>query len=215
MRATAQYQASEELRLQAKINHAFSDQTRDDALLGPQDFNEAEFTEASLAAAFRPIWDDRLNILAKLVYLEDLSPSSQRFNGEAINYRQKSEIISVDGSYDVSARWTLGAKYAHRSGSVTSSRESLDFTRSSADLWVGRIDYHLTHHWDALAELRHLDIGDGTISRTGGLMGIYRHLNDNAKIGVGLTYGGIEEEYLAAIDESDDWGWYLNVVGKF
>jgi len=215
LRSTARYQASEELSLQGKLNLAFSDQSRPDADLGPQSFNEAEFKEASLAAAYRPIWDDRFNLLGKLVWLEDLSPTSQRFNGETLNYRQKSTIASVDTSYDVSPRWTLGGKYAYRSGSVTSNRESLDFTKSEAQLGILRLDYHATHKWDAVLEGRILNIGDGTITREGGLAGIYRHVNDNAKIGVGVTWGGIEEEYLATIGEEDDLGWFLNVVGKF
>ena len=215
LRSTASYLASEELRLQGKLNLAFSDQSRPDADLGPQSFNEAEFKEASIAAAYRPIWDDRFNMLAKLVWLEDLSPTSQRFNGETLNYRQKSTIASVDTSYDIAPKWTLGGKYAFRAGSVTSNRESLDFTRSEAQLGVLRLDYHATHKWDAVLEGRILDIGNGTITREGGLLGVYRHVNDNAKIGVGLTWGGIEEEYLAAIGEEDELGWYLNVVGKF
>jgi len=214
LRSTARYQASDELRLQGKLNLAFSDQERDSAL-GPQDFNRAEFTEASIAAAYRPIWDDRFNLLGKLVWLEDLSPTSQRFNGETLNYRQKSNIVSVDASYDVSPKWTLGGKYAHRAGSVTSNRESLDFTKSQADLGVLRLDYHATHRWDAVLEGRYLNIGNGVITRTGGLAGVYRHVNDNAKIGVGLTWGGIEEEYLATTGKQDDFGWYLNVIGKF
>jgi len=215
LRSTASYLASEELRLQGKLNLAFSDQSRPDSELGPQSFNEAEFKEASIAAAYRPIWDDRFNMLAKLVWLEDLSPTSQRFNGETINYRQKSTIASVDASYDVSPKWTLGGKYAYRAGSVTSNRESLDFTRSEAQLGVIRLDYHATHKWDAVLEGRILDIGNGTITRKGGLAGVYRHINDNAKIGLGVTWGGIEEEYLATISDEDDLGWYLNVVGKF
>jgi uncharacterized repeat protein (TIGR01451 family) len=215
LRSTASYLASEELRLQGKLNFAFSDQSSADDALGPQTFNEAEFIEASLAAAYRPIWDDRLNVLAKLVWLEDLSPTSQRFNGESINYRQKSQIASLDASYDISPRFTLGGKYAYRAGSVTSSRESLDFTRSEAELAIIRLDFHATHKWDAVVEGRRLDIGNGVIVRDGGLLGVYRHVNDNAKIGLGLTWGGIEEEYLAATSKENDIGWYLNVVGKF
>ena len=215
LRSTASYLASEELRLQGKLNLAFSDQSRPDADLGPQSFNEAEFKEASIAAAYRPIWDDRFNMLAKLVWLEDLSPTSQRFNGETLNYRQKSTIASIDTSYDVAPKWTLGGKYAYRAGSVTSNRESLDFTQSEAQLGVLRLDYHATHKWDAILEGRILDIGNGTITRKGGLAGVYRHVNDNAKIGVGITWGGIEEEYLATIGEEDDLGWYINVIGKF
>ena len=212
MRTTALYQASEELRLQGKLNMARSSQ--DNAIIAPIDFNEAVFTEASLAAAYRPIWDDRFNLLAKVVWLEDLSPTSQRFNGEFLNYRQRSSIVSIDGSYDLLPRLTVGAKYGHRSGEVTSNRTLLDFTKSEADLGVVRFDYHATHKWDALLEGRYLNVGDGTIVRTGGLAGIYRHLNDNAKLGVGITWGGIEEEYLAA-QQDEDIGWFINLVGKF
>lgn len=214
LRWTSQYQASEELRLQGKFNRAFSKQTENGSF-GPLDFNEAEFTEGSIAAAYRPIWDDRFNLLAKYTYLEDLSPTSQRFGGETLNYRQKSEIISVDTAYDISPKWTLGGKYAHRSGSVTSNRESLDFTKSTADLGVLRLDYHMTHQWDAHLEGRYLDIGGGVITRLGGQAGLYRHMNDNAKLGFGLTWGGIEEQYLGALEDEDDIGWYLNLVGKF
>ena len=212
MRSTALYQASEELRLQGKLNMARSRQ--DNSLVALVDFNEAEFTEASLAAAYRPIWDDRLNVLAKVVWLDDLSPTSQRFNGQALNYRQRSNIISIDGSYDILPRLTVGAKYGHRSGEVTSNRDLLDFTKSSADLGVIRFDYHATHKWDALIEARFLNVGDGAIKRTGGLAGVYRHINDNAKIGAGITWGGIEEEYLAA-QQDEDLGWFINLVGKF
>jgi len=212
LRMTALYQANDELRLQGKYNMAFSDATNDN--FGLQGFNQAEFTEGSLAAAYRPIWDDRLNLLAKYVYLEDLSPSAQRFGGEAINYKQRSSITSIDGSYDLSERWTLGAKYGYRVGELTTSRDGNDFARSEAELWVGRLDWHVVNDWDALFELRRLDIGGGTVSRTGGLTGLYRHVNDNAKIGAGLVWGGIEEEYLAA-QEDEDMGWFINLVGKF
>ncbi len=214
LRGTTQYQASEELRLQGKFNRALSKQT-DFGDFGPIDFNEAEFTEGSIAAAYRPIWDDRFNLLAKYTYLEDLSPTSQSFGGETVNYRQKSEIISVDAAYDVTPKWTFGGKYAHRSGSVTSNRESLDFTKSEADLAVLRLDYHVTHQWDAHVEGRWLDIGNGVIQRTGGQAGVYRHINDNAKLGLGVTWGGIEEQYLGALDDDNEFGWYLNMVGKF
>ena len=54
---------------------------------------------------------------------------------------------------------------------MTSSRDSLDFTESEAQLGVIRLDYHATHLWDAVLEGRILDIGNGTIRREGGLAG--------------------------------------------
>ena len=198
LRSTARYKASDELTLQGKFTRADSDQDRAGDGLGAQSFNEAEFTEASLAAAYRPIWDDRFNLLGKLVWLDDLSPTSQCFGGEAIDYRQKSVIASVDGSFDVTPRWTLGGKYAYRAGEVTSSREADDFARSMAELGVIRLDFHATNRWDATAEWRRLDIVGGTVLRDGGLAGLYRHVGDHAKVGAGVTWGGVEERYLAA-----------------
>jgi len=52
-RSTTLFQASEELRLQGKLNIAISDQSSLGDL-GPESFNEARFTEASVAAAYRP-----------------------------------------------------------------------------------------------------------------------------------------------------------------
>lgn len=213
LRATGRYQASSELSLLGKFNFATSEQSRI-GNLAPVDFNEAEFTEASIAAAYRPIWDDKFNLLAKLTWLEDLSPSTQTFNGETLDFRQRSRIASVDASYDISSRWTFGGKYGYRSGEVTSSRESDDFFSSEAHLAIARIDYHATHQWDVLLEGRILDIGNGTIRREGGLAGVYRHLNDNAKVGVGVTWGGIDAEFIAA-QEDENLGWFINVVGKF
>ena len=212
LRTSALYRPNDELRLQAKYNMAFSDANND--ALGLGDFNQAQFTEGSLAAAYRPIWDDRFNLLAKFVYLEDLSPSAQRFGGETINYRQRSQITSLDASYDLSEKWTLGGKYGFRSGELTASRASDEFEKSQAELYVARLDWHVVNNWDALFEARYLDIGDGVTTREGGLVGLYRHVNDNVKLGGGLVWGGVEEEYLAA-QEDTDMGWYLNLVGKF
>ena len=103
LRFTSQYQASEELRLHGKFNRAVSNQT-EAGDFGPIDFNDAEFTEGSIAAAYRPIWDDRFNLLAKYTFLEDLSPTSQRFGGETLSYRQRSEIISVDTTFDITPK---------------------------------------------------------------------------------------------------------------
>ena len=214
VRSTARYEASDELKLQGKFNRAVSDQSRADAELGPQSFNNARFTEGSIAAAYRPIWDDRFNMLGKLVWLDDLSPTSQRFGGQTLDYRQKSFIGSVDTGFDISPKWTLGGKYAYRAGEVTSSRETTDFAKSEAELAVLRLDYHATSRWDGSVELRRLDIGNGVITRDGGLAGLYRHVGDNAKVGAGITWGGIDTAYVGA-REDDAVGWFLNVVGKF
>lgn len=211
LRANAQAQLTEGLRLQGKVNYADADGS---VVGGAGSIPAAKFTEASIAAAYRPVQHDRLNLLAKLVYLEDLSPAGQRLNGDILDFRQRSTIISLDGTYDVTQRCSVGAKYGFRSGEVTEGRESTDFFSSQAWLGVGRLDCNIVNKWDGLLEGRYLNIGNGISEQWGGLAGVYRNIGNNLKLGGGVTWGGIEEEFVA-LNAQDDFGWFINVVTKF
>ena len=210
-RATAQAQVSEGLRLQGKFNFADADGSTNG---GVASFQAATFTEASIAAAYRPIAHDRLNLLAKLVYLEDLSPAGQRLNGDILDFRQRSTIASIDATYQATQRCAVGAKFGYRSGEVTEGRDSTDFFSSEALLGVGRLDCNIVNRWDGLIEGRYLEIGNGVTERWGGLAGIYRNVGEHAKIGGGLTWGGVDDNFLA-LNRERDLGWYINLVGKF
>lgn len=211
VRINAQAQISEGLRLQGKLNYADADGSSNG---GAINFQAAKFTETSLAAAYRPVSHDRLNVLAKLVYLEDLSPAGQRVNGDILDFRQRSTIGSVDFTYDATQRCAIGAKVGYRTGQVTEGRDSTDFFSSRAWLGVGRLDCTIVNKWDGLLEGRYLEIGDGVSQRWGGLAGVYRNLGNNVKVGGGLTWGGVDDNFLALNNERD-LGWYLNLVGKF
>lgn len=211
LRVNAQAQISEGLRLQGKVNYADADGSSNGGALN---FQAAKFTEASIAAAYRPVQHDRLNLLAKLVYLEDLSPAGQRINGDIIDFRQRSTIGSLDFNYDATQRCSVGGKIGYRTGEVTEGRDSTDFFSSNAWLGVGRIDCNIVNKWDGLLEGRYLSIGDGVSERWGALAGVYRNLGNNVKIGGGLTWGGVDDDFLA-LNQERDVGWYLNIVGKF
>ena len=210
LRITTQAQLTEGLRLQGKVNYADAD----GSATGGAGFQAAKLTEASLAAAYRPVKHDRLNLLAKLVYLEDLSPAGQRLNGDILDFRQRSTIISIDATYDVTQRCAVGAKYGYRSGEVTEGRDSTDFFSSRAWLGVGRLDCNIYNKWDGLLEGRYLNIGNGVSEQYGGLAGLYRNIGNNLKLGGGVTWGGIGEEFVA-LNSQDDFGWFVNVVTKF
>jgi len=47
----------------------------------------------------------------------------------------------------------------------------------------------------------------------GALVGIYRHVGDNAKIGVGYSFSEFSDD-LTDFDE-DNSGFFINLVGKF
>jgi uncharacterized repeat protein (TIGR01451 family) len=211
LRVTTQYQANEALRLQGKLNHANT--TGSGGAGGAINFNQANFTEASIAGAYRPIDNDRFNALAKIVYLSDTSPIGQRLGGNRIDYKQRSLIVSVDGTYDLTDRCSVGGKLGHRSGEVTDGRNSDDFFESGATLYVARADCHIVGKWDLMAEGRRLELSDVS-GRDGALVGVFRQLGDNVRVGGGVAWGGVDDQYLS-LEENREAGPFFNIIGKF
>ena len=170
--------------------------------------------EGVLGAAYRPVNNDRFNALVKYTYFEDLSPAQQiSSGGQQSLARQKSQILSVDGIYDLTEKLSIGGKYGFRSGEVAFDRTSDDFIKSDAHIGVVRFDYHVVSKWDILAEGRILSSTLANDEQLGALVGLYRHVDENAKIGVGYNFAEFSDD-LTDFD-SDSEGVFLNLVGKF
>lgn len=107
---------------------------------------------------------------------------------------------------------TIGGKYGYRRSKVAD-RGTEDFVTSSADLAILRLDWHVVHMWDILAEGRILRTRELKIDETGALLGVYRHLGNHAKIGVGYEWGKVSDD-LTDLDYLGD-GLFLNLVAKF
>ena len=177
------------------------------------DFRDGEYVEASLGYAYRPVLDDRLNLLLRYSYLRDLPGEDQvTVDGTTNGPLQVSNIFSIDGNYDIGPKWTVGAKYGYRSSKV-STRGSGVFTDSTAHLGILRADWHVTHKWDALLEGRMLFTEESNTTESGGLLALYRHLGNNFKVGLGYEIGTVSDD-LADIDYTGR-GIFLNVIGKF
>jgi len=91
-------------------------------------------------------------------------------------------------------------------------REDPDFFDSRASLYVLRADWHFTHRWDALLEARLLDLPDAEDRRSGTLLGLYRHIGKNVKVGVGYNFTDFSDD-LTDLD-FDSHGVFINFVGK-
>ncbi len=81
-----------------------------------------------------------------------------------------------------------------------------------ASLYVLRADWHFTHRWDALIEARLLDLPDAEDKRSGALLGLYRHIGNNIKIGVGYNFTDFSDD-LTDLDFNSQ-GVFINFVGK-
>ena len=207
MRYSASLDAGKDWEVLGRFNFVTSDSQQ-------SDFLNADFVEGVFGAAYRPVEHDRLNGLIKYTYFEDLSPAQQISSGGATNLaRQKSQILSVDAIYDLTDKLSIGGKYGFRSGEVALSRTSDDFIKSDAHIAIARIDYHILKKWDILAEGRILSSDLTQDKKHGALLGIYRHLGDNAKIGAGYNVSTFSDDLRDF--STDNKGFFVNLVGKF
>jgi len=204
-RNNLRFQITPDWRLLGKFNHSFSDSSKGELFDGG-------YTEAVIGYAFRPVEHDRLNALAKYTWFSNMpttGPVTTR--GTASQFLQRSHVVSLDVSYDLTQNWSLGGKYAYRRAEVSLDREDPDFFDNSAHLYILRADYRFLRNWEVLAEGRLLDLPDLNERRSGALFTIYRYLGDHFKVGVGYNFTDFSEDLTDL--SYDHHGFFLNIVG--
>ena len=174
-------------------------------------FEKGTLIDASIGYAHRPVENERLNVLASYRYFFD--DIGQEVDGTSdTGPVQESHVVSIEGNYDLNEQWTLGGKLGGRwsETALTSSDP-----RTSNDAWLAVINarYHLVQNWDVLIEGRHLALVDAGTAQTSFLGAAYRHVGNNAKIGVGYNFGSFSSDLTDLT--FDDEGMFVNIIAKF
>jgi hypothetical protein len=199
------YQLTPDWRVVGKLNHSFSDSS-----LG--EFYEGGYTEAVVGYAYRPVRHDRLNALAKYTYFYNVPTTDQvTMRDTAAEFIQKSHIAALDLTYDLTADWSIGGKYAYRLGSVSLDREDPQFFDNTAHLIVLRTDWRFRKGWEGLAEVRTLELPDVSERRSGALVAVYRYFGDHVKIGAGYNFTDFSEDLTDL--SYDHQGAFINLIG--
>ncbi|HWC20037.1 MAG TPA: hypothetical protein VG498_23690, partial [Terriglobales bacterium] len=181
-------QLTPDWRMIGKLDHSVSDSS-----LG--EFFGGGYTEAVLGYAYRPVLHDRLSALAKYTYFYNV-PTTDQFTAQntPAEFIQKSHIGSVDLTYDLTAKWSIGGKYAHRLGEVSLDRTQPEFFDSPAHLGVLRMDWRFLTGWESMAEMRMLELPDISQTRSGALAAIYRYIGKNLKVGTGYNFTDFSDD---------------------
>jgi lipopolysaccharide assembly outer membrane protein LptD (OstA) len=181
-------QLTPDWRMLGKLDYSISDSS-----LG--EFFGGGYTEAVIGYAYRPVLHDRLNALVKYTYFYNVPTTDQiTAQNTSAEFLQKSYIGSLDVTYDLSAKWSVGGKYANRIGEVSLDRTQPQFFDSPAHLGVLRIDWQFITGWESMAEVRMLDLPDITQTRSGALAAIYRYLGKNLKVGAGYNFTDFSDD---------------------
>ncbi len=198
-------QLTPDWRMIGKLDHSISDSS-----LGG--FYGGGYTEGVVGYAYRPVRLDRLSALAKYTYFYNVPTTDQvTMQNTAVEFIQKSHIAALDLSYDVTANWTVGGKYAYRLGQASLDRTQLNFFANDAHLAVLRLDRRFRKNWDSMAEVRMLDLPDIRQRRRGALAGIYRRIGNNLKVGVGYNFTNFSDDLTDL--RYNHKGIFVNLIG--
>ncbi len=173
------------------------------------------FTDASVAFAYRPLEDNRWNALMAYNYFDNTPAASQLTAvATAFDFHQRSHVLTVDGDYKVINGWKVGAKVAIRSGALQYGRNGNGaWFHSVTQLLVARTEVHVVERWDALLEWRTLRVLQAKDTKRGGVVGLYRHIGGAVKLGGGYNFTTFSDNLTDFSSSSR--GWFMNVIGKF
>lgn len=203
------YQTTPDWRFLGALNFAISDSNLNNS-------SDANYTEFSLGYAYRPVFNDRLNALFKYLLLDEQASPGQ-FEADRMTcanlYKQRSQVLSADAIYDIVPKLGIGGKIGYRFGElIDTSLPNPQWFDSQAFLAILRADWHVVKEWDAIAELRYLDAKEAQDTKHGALIGIYRQLNDNIKLGVGYNFTDFSDDLTNLSYKSQ--GFFINLVAK-
>ncbi|HET7203009.1 MAG TPA: OmpA family protein [Steroidobacteraceae bacterium] len=205
-RNTFKYQLTPDWRIVGKFNHSTSDSSEGN-------FYDGGFTEAVVGYAYRPIDNDRLNALAKYTYFYNVPTTDQVTQVDtAAEFIQKSHIAALDLTYELTPSWSIGGKLAYRLGQVSLDRENPEFFDNAAQLVVLRADWRFHADWEGVVEARLLELPDVDQRRSGALLGVYRSMGQNLKIGAGYNFTDFSDDLTDL--SYDHQGAFVNVVGS-
>ncbi|PYY20915.1 MAG: hypothetical protein DMG62_21360 [Acidobacteria bacterium] len=181
-------QLTPDWRMIGKLDHSISNSS-----LG--EFFGGGYTEAVVGYAYRPVLHDRLSALVKYTYFYNV-PTTDQFTAQntAAEFIQKSHVGSLDLTYDLTSKWSIGGKYAHRLGEISLDRDQPQFFDSPAHLGVLRMDWRFLTGWESMAEVRMLELPDITQRNSGALAAIYRYLGKNLKVGAGYNFTNFSDD---------------------
>jgi hypothetical protein len=205
LRNNLKYQLTPDWRLIGKLDYSISDSS-----LG--EFFAGGYTQAIVGYAYRPVRNDRLNALIKYTYFYNVPTTDQLgLQNAAAEFLQKSHIAALDLTYDLTANWSVGSKYAYRLGEVSLDRVQSNFFANAAQLAVLRVDWRFLKEWDSLAEVRTLNLPDVNQSRRGVLAAIYHHIGKNLKAGVGYNFTDFSDDLTDL--RYNHKGVFVNLIG--
>ena len=203
-----QYQINEDLSFLSYFNYG------DTRQYDPNN-TPATFVECSTGFAYRPIKNDKLNLLARYTYLKDLGASQQYDNSyyNGFQFDQSAQILATDVGYDVNRYFGLVEKLAFKRSTVnTAVGDTVDV---NTFLTANRINFHVTRKWDLALEYRVLMQSSALDTlKQGALVEVDREFYEYVRLGVGYNFTDFSDD-LRNANNFKTQGPFVRMTGKF
>lgn len=207
-RNSLSYQLTEDLGFLSYFNYG-------DTRENDPDNTAATFVECSTGFAYRPIKNDRLNLLTRYTYLKDLGADQQFNNNDFGGYQfdQSAHILAADAGYDVNRYFGLVEKLAFKRSTVHTSAG--DSVAVNTFLTANRINFHVTRKWDLALEYRILMQSYALDAlKQGALIEVDREFYEYVRLGVGYNFTDFSDD-LRDTNSFKSHGPFVRMTGKF
>ncbi|NEZ58247.1 TonB-dependent receptor [Adonisia turfae] len=204
--ASAAGKLSDALTTLARIEHAnFANQTITDRL------NSS--TSARLGLAYRNPQSDKFNALLSYEYAINPSSTPNSLLVGAGSDSIQEHTLAMEGIYAPSWRWEFYGKYALRA--TNADLDSLGVTSSNAiHLGQLRATHRFAYRWDITGEVRYITQPETNYDEVGMAIEAGYYLTPELRLGVGYSFGSVNDRSLGGSGFRSDDGPYLGVTFK-
>ena len=210
-RDTIDWKINEDYSFAARFNRSDTNQFK-----GPGSFNrDASFTEFNVGLAYRPVHHNRLNVLTRYTWLEDMGAESQ-FNTPdifGIPIEEQVHIYGLEFGYEILPPFVGWVeKFAYRR---TKLEVEGDANYIGNFLWVNRFNFHVVRKWDLALEYRMLwDVELLEAMKHGVLVELDREIAEYVRFGVGYNFTDFDDD-LRSLNDFSAQGFFTRLSGKF
>ncbi|MEK7449630.1 MAG: SdrD B-like domain-containing protein [Planctomycetota bacterium] len=203
------YQVNPDVNLLAK---AYYSKTQNETT----DTKEAEFTEGSIGLAYRPVKNDKHNLLGKITYQSDQSPPVQ---GDLQTLLRKAMIFSTESAIDLPSGFQIINKLAYKQqkeetgavGEITSDTYLIalrgNYKLKSDSIWLDK--------WLMGLEYRIKAVKLAEDKKSGVVLEFERELHQRINFGFGYNFTDFTDELSVYDDDYDVKGWFVRLTAKY
>lgn len=209
VRTYVEYKFSDDITLLSKLDYGRT------IFTSPHDI-PADFTEFTTGAAYRPVENDKLNVLTRYTYTRDIANdiqfSTPLFGG--IQTDESAHIFAIDFAYDLFKYMGLVQKLGFKRAIYKNQFDAGSLGMNYL-LWANRFNFHVTRKWDLAAEYRALyQWGGSDAMRHGALFEVDREFYEYVRLGAGYNFTDFDDD-LRKTNSYDSHGPFVRLTGKF